>query len=245
MVQRIQQFTAHFEFTSPDLKAKLQPLCSKVLKEFPKAPPLRLLCYFDGAQPEWLQHQFGEFTGIHTPIIGGGTWPLYVSKHFFNSSGGFAYDDLIYIPKSKYVEQQVPFVMVFAHEIQHFVQRGFTPKISKANTLLLWNLIRFDPMTELKPWELPNNREAMIIAKKVADSVCGKEAVQDFVHTQIEDAKNSHNASKAQLWQWVKTFKSSASYDLLRETDRFVQRYKPQLQSLKSDIDFSKAKWWL
>lgn len=245
MVRRIPKFVAQLEFTSPDLKAKLEPWCSKVLKKFLRLPPLRLLCYFDGEQPEWLKHQLGEFTGIHTPVIGSGTWPHYVRKHFFDPGGGFAYDDLIYIPKSRYIERQVPFVIVFAHEVQHFVQRGFTPKISQANGLLLWNLIRFDPMTKLKPWELPNNREAMIIAKRVADSVCGKEAVKDFIHTQIEDAKDSHNVSKAQLWQWVKTFKPSDSYDLARETDRLVQQYKLQLQSLKSDIDFSKPKWWL
>lgn len=245
MVRKIQQFAASFESTSPDLKAKLQPWCNEVLKEFLRLPPRRLLCYFDSEQPEWLKHQFGEFTGIHTRIIGGGTWPLYVSKHFFNSGGGFAYDDLIYIPESRYVEQYVPFVIVFAHELQHFVQHGFSPKISEANGLLLWNLARFDPDTKLKPWGLPNNLEAMIVAKRVADSVCGKKSVKDFVQVQIQDAKNTHNDSKAQLWQWVSTFKSSDSYDLIKETDRLVQRYKPQLQGLKSNINFSKSKWWV
>lgn len=242
---KAQQFTVHFEFTSPDLKAKLHAWCNNVLKEFPKLPPLRLLCFFDNDQPEWLQRQLGGFTGIHTPIIGSGTWPRYVSKHFFQSDGGFAYDDLIYIPKTQYIEQPVPFVIVFAHEMQHFVQRGFTPKVSKANALLLWNLIKFDPTTELKPWELPNNREAMIVAIRVAEVVCGKKAVKDFIKAQIEDGRNSHNISKTHLWEWANTLKSSVSYDLLKETNKFVQQYRSQLQTLKSDIDFSKAKWWL
>ena len=245
MQKKPEQSIVHFEFTAPSLKAKLQPWCNKALKQFPELPPLRLLCFFDHNQPEWLQRQMSGFTGIHTPIIGSGTWPSYVSRLFFNPDGDFAYDDLIYIPKTQYIEQQVPFVIVFAHEMQHFIQRGFTPKISKANALLLWNLIKFDPTTELKPWELPNNREAMIIAIRVAEVVCGKKAVKDFVKAQIEDGRSSQNISKAHLWEWANTLKPSISYDVLKETDQLVQQYRSQLQTLKSDIDFSKTKWWL
>lgn len=245
MVRGIRKFKVRFEPTPSDLQAKLQPLGEEVLKRFPKLPPLRLLCYFDAQNPEWLQHRFGEFTGIHTPVIGGGTWPEYVSKHFLSSSGEFAFDDLIYIPNSGYVQQKVPFTIVLAHEIQHFVQRGFTPRIAKANALLLWNLTRFDPNTELKPWGLPNNREAMIVARHVAESICGKGAVDAFVLAQVKDGETKNNVSKAQLWRWASTLTPSTRFNLLKETDKFVQKYRQQLQSLKSDIDFSKPKWWL
>ena len=239
------EFQVRFEPMPSELQSKLQPLGEEVLKRFPSLPRLRLLCYFDDQNPEWLQGQFGEFTGIHTPVIGGGTWPEYVSRLFFASSGEFAADHLIYIPNSRYLQQQVPFVIVFAHEVQHFVQAGLMPKIAKANTLLLWNLARFDPTTHLRPWELPNNCEAMIVAKRVAESICGEAAVRDFVLAQIDQGKKQNNASKTQLWQWVSTLTSSTSYDLLMETDRLVQKYRPQLQGLDSSVDFSKARWWL
>jgi len=197
-----------------------------------------------------LQHQLvlwgihTPITGIHTPIVGSGTWPRYVSRHFY-SSDDFAFDNLIYVPGTKYAGEDISFVIVFAHEVQHFVQWGFARKVSQANTLLLWNLAQFDPNTDMKPWGLPNNREAMIIAKRVAEAVCGTEAVKDFITAQIADGKSSKNISKAQLWEWVRTLTPSTRYDLLKETDRLVQKYKSQLQGLKSDIDFSTSKWWL
>lgn len=245
MVRGIRKFKVRFEPTPSDLQAKLQPLGEEVLRRFPKLPSLRLLCYFDDQNSEWLQRRFGEFTGIHTPVIGAGTWPECVSKHFLSPSGEMAFDDLIYIPNSGYAQQKVPFTIVFAHEIQHFVQRGFTPKIAKANALLLWNLTHFDPTTELKPWELPNNRAAMVVARRVAESICGKEVLEDFVLAQIKDGETKSNISKTKLWRWASTLTPSSRYDLLKETDKFVQKYRQQLQSLKSDIDFSKPRWWL
>lgn len=44
---------------------------------------------------------------------------------------------------------------------------------------------------------------------------------------------------------WASTLTPSTRYDLLKETDKFVKKYRQQLQSLKSDIDFAKPKWWL
>ncbi len=252
MVTTLPRLAPHLEFMSADLRARLKPLCDKVLREFPKLPPLRLLCFFDNEELEQLQHQ-GYFigisagtTGIHTPVLGGGTWPHHVSKYFFDSHAEqFAFDDLIYIPQSRYAQAKVSFVIIFAHELQHFVQRGLVPRIAEANRLLLWNLAKFDPNTELKPWSLPDNREAMIVAKRVAEAVCGTEAVRDFVAAQIVDGKNNNNVSKAHLWMWVQTLTPSTPYNLLKETDLLVQKYKLQLQQLKSDIDFSTVKWWL
>ncbi len=252
MVTTLSKPTPHLEFKAPSLRGKLRSVISRVLKQFPKLPSLRLLCYFDDAYPEELRHQLALWgvhtppTGIHTPIIGSGTWPNYVSRYFFDySSGDLAFDNLIYVPGTKYAGEDISFVIVFAHELQHFVQWGFARKVSHANTLLLWNLAQFNPNTDLKPWGLPNNQEAMIVAKRAAESICGVEAVKAFIAAQIADGKSSKNISKAQLWEWVRTLTPSTRYDLLKETDRLVQKYKPQLQGLKSDIDFSKAKWWL
>ena len=242
----LHKLTPHFEFASPELRAKLRPRCNKVLKQFPKLPPLRLLCYFDNDNPEWLQRQYGQFAGIHVPVMGGGVWPRYVEEHFFDySTGEVAFDNLIYIPRTKYAQEKVSFVIIFAHEVQHFVQWGYSRKVAEANTLLLQNLGSFDPMTELKPWGLPNNREAMIVAKRVAEAVCGIDAVRDFIDAQIANGKSNNNISKTQLWMWVRGLSPSTSCDLLNETDRLVQKYKLQLQNLKSNIDFSTPKWWL
>ncbi len=103
------------EFKSSSLRTKLKPLCDKVLKEFQQLPVLRLLCYFDDENPELLQRQFGQFTGIHTPIIGAGTWPPYISEYFLEPDGDFAFDNLIYVPKTIHIEEKIPFVITFSH----------------------------------------------------------------------------------------------------------------------------------
>lgn len=216
-----------------------------MLKQFPKLPSLRLLCYFDNDNPEWLQRQYGQFAGIHVPVISGGVWPRYVEEHFLDySTGEFAFDNLIYIPQTKYAQETVSFVIIFAHELQHFVQWGDSRKVAEANTLLLQNLGSFDPLTELKPWGLPNNREAMIVANRVAETLCGVKAVRGFIDTQIADGKRDNNFSKTQLWEWVRGLRPATVCNLLQETDLLVQKYRKQLQGLKSEIDFSKTKWW-
>ncbi|HMC30552.1 MAG TPA: hypothetical protein VKL99_06920, partial [Candidatus Angelobacter sp.] len=83
------------------------------------------------------------------------------------------------------------------------------------------------------------------VAKRVAESVCGIDAVNSFVRAQINEGGKTNNMSKTQLWQWVSTLSPDTSLDFLKETDRLVRRYKRQLQSLKSGIDFSNPNWWL
>ncbi len=234
------------EFKSPELRSQLKNLCDKTLERFRDFPAGKLLCYFDDDNPKWLQQQFGEFAGIHVPIIGGGVWPRYVEAYFFDySSGKFAFDNLIYIPETKYTQDKVSFVIIFAHELQHFVQSGYSQKVVLANILLFQNLARWNPNTELKPWGLPQNREAMIVAKQVAEAVCGPELVRRFIDAQIVDGKNANNVSKVQMWQWAATISPSTSYDLCKETDVLVRQYRQQLIKLKSKVDFSKPKWWL
>ena len=235
----------HLEFKSTDLRTKLRVLCDQVLKQFQHLPSLRLLCYFDDENPELLQKQFGQFAGIHTPLIGAGTWPGYISEHFFDSDGEFAFDNLIYVPKTIHVLEEISFVIVFAHELQHFVQWGFARKIYQANALLFQNLLSFDPRTNAKTWDIPSNREAMIISKRVAKALFGGEAVERYMNKQIIESDTSHNTCKSQLWVFFRNLSSSPSYNLRKETDILVQKYKKQLVHLDSEIDFSNAKWWL
>jgi hypothetical protein len=232
-------------FKSPDLQAKLRPFCQEVLTHFGPLPPLRLLCYFDDENPEWLQREFGEFAASHVPVIGGGVWPGYVESLLIDSSGELAFDNLIYVPASRFSQEKVSFVLMFAHELQHFVRWGNSRKVSQANTLLHQHLRSFDPATQIKPWSLPLNRDAMIVAKRVAVAVCGAEPVAQFITAQINEGRASNNLSKTQMWEWAQSISpSSRDFDLNIETDRLVQKYKDKLAELNSEIDFSVQGWW-
>ncbi|HTD24313.1 MAG TPA: hypothetical protein VK738_16765 [Terriglobales bacterium] len=239
-------FKPSLEFKSSGLRGRLQPVCNQVLKQFHQLPSLRLLCYFDDENPERLQKHFGQFAGIHIPILGAVPWPDYVEHHFFDWAGEIAFDNLIYVPGTRYAQERVHFVIIFSHELQHFIQWGFARKVYQANVLLFQNLHLFDPTTEVKPWGLPLNRDAMIVAKRVAGAVCGMKRVKEFIELQINDGKQATNISKTQMWEWIRTISPSAPrYDLYKETDHLVQKYRTKLIRLKSDIDFSKSEWWL
>ena len=243
--QQNRTIEVHPEFRSQDLRVKLNPRFEEVLRHFKSLPRLRLLCYFDNENPEWLQRQYGEFAAIHTPVIGGGAWPQYVEHFFFDSNWDFAFDNLIYVPGTKYIEEKVSFVIVLAHEMQHFVQWGNSRKVLEANNLLYQHLASFDPMTQLKPWGLPHNREALIVAIRAAQAVCGSEVVKQFVDAQIRDGRERNNLSKTQMWEWaLSILRSTPPYDLRGETDFLVQKYKTDLLKLGSQIDFSAREWW-
>jgi hypothetical protein len=232
-------------YRSSDLEAKLRPLCEEVLRVFSKLPSPRLLCYFDDEDAEWLHREIGDFVAVHTPIVGSGAWPSYVEQFFLDSRANLAFDNLIYVPRTKYVEDRTSLVITFAHELQHFVRFANSRKVSRVNSLLHQHLGAFDPTTDIRPWGLPLNRDAMIVAKRVAEAVCGPEAVAHYMDSQIAEGRRVGNTSKVQMWQWAKSISpSSLPYDLCKETDRLVQRYKTQLLGLKSEIDFSVPEWW-
>ena len=235
-------FGQRAEFRSPNLEAKLKPWYEEALAQFEHLPYLRLLCYFDSENPEWLQRLYGDYAAIHTPIIGGGPWPQYVERYFLDRHGDFAFDNLIYVPRTAFAQQKVSFEIALAHELQHFMQWG---KVLEANNLLYQNLASFDPLTQIKPWGLPHNRDALIVAIGVAKAVCGPEAVREFIDTQVADGREKGNISKQQMWTWAsRILLSPAPYDMRADTDRLVQRYKANLMEIKSDIDFSVSDRW-
>jgi hypothetical protein len=237
-----------FKSGNSELPSAMDPrkddLCRQTLLKF-SLPNLRLVCFFDDNDPPWLHDVHGDFSALHTPIIGGGIWPNYVEHYFYDSSGEFAFDNLIYVPESDYSRQEVSLVLIFAHELQHFVQWGKYPAISEANSLLLRNLTSFDPETTLKLWDIPYNREAMIISKRVAEKVFGKEAVTEFMGQQVMGAVKSKNWQKKQSWEFYRDLAPETDYNLIDETDKFVRHYRTQLLTLKSSVDFSRHDWWV
>lgn len=232
------------KFRSNDLKASLESECGKVLAQFQSLPPLRLLCYFDNENPEWLQTERGKFSGIHASIIGGGAWPKYVEEYFYDSMQHFAFDNLIYIPGQKNTKQGISFVMVFAHALQHFVQWGKSRKVAAANNLLFNNIAHWDPHTRLRSWDIPHHREAMMVSKQVAENLYGVEAVDAFINAKIVEGQDENNVSKQELWKVYRSLSPSTPYNVLEETDRLVQEYKTKLLELKSEVDFSIPQWY-
>jgi hypothetical protein len=55
-------------------------------------------------------------------------------------------------------------------------------------------------------WDIPFERDAMIVSKRIASDVSGAEAVQQLVERQVADADRDMNSSKGQLWIFLEIF---------------------------------------
>src|SRR5271165_65737 len=93
------------------------------------------------------------------------------------------FDTLIYVRQST-CEDLTGFVECYAHELQHFVQRSRTPRLHAVNGVLYENLKRIEPTTTVM--DIPTEREANLVSKRVAEVVCGVEAVRAFADTQAQ-----------------------------------------------------------
>lgn len=107
----------------------------------------------------------------------------------------------------------------FAHELQHFVQHVTAPE--------QWNagrLIRNDIAYAGLGWcDIPSEREARIVAKRVSEALFGAEAVRLFIEAKISQCGG--NKDDAADWECVRGLDTSLQYDLATETTLFFQRH--------------------
>jgi hypothetical protein len=226
----------HFE--TNDLQATLEPLYQRVLERF-QLPNLRLLCFFDVQNPKHFDQKFGcKYRGLHRTVHGIGYVPPHLQQHFFDVSGGFAFDNVVYLPGRTCVAKAGA-VITFAHELQHFVQHGSAYKVLVANNLLSENLLGFDPDSPAKAWHIPHEQDAMLVSKRVAEAVLGTEVVSQHVESRI--------AAQDDLlyWQYFQNLSADSPFDLLAQTIPWVDKYRPQLLALQqTKVDFSQTEWW-
>ncbi len=225
-------------FKTNEIKANLKDACEKVLEHF-NLPDHRLLCFFDDENPSWFDEIYGSaHCGFHVTIIGSGPgWPHYVEGLFYDSSGEFAYDNVIYI--NGRTSSTVPgAIITFAHGLQHFMQYGNSWKIWRANTFI-YNILREDPATHVKPWDIPYEKDTAQSVETSGDSVLSQAVVKVHAGEQIAAGKDPEK------WQFFQNLSYSNPFDLLAETEVWVERYKGELSKIKQkDVDFSRPDWW-
>jgi hypothetical protein len=108
-----------------------------------------------------------------------------------------------------------------------------------SNTLLYQHLLTFEPTTAAKVWDIPHEQDAMIVSKRVAEVVVGTDVVSAHAASRIADKDD------VLYWKYFGSLPSARSFDLLKETIPWVDRYWPQLVGLRqSAVDFSRVEWW-
>ena len=226
------------EFKNRALESNLRPTCERVLKQFPQST-LRLLCLFDDRNPVQFDELLGpSHRGFHVPVLGSGTfWPEYVQCLFTNSYGFFICDNVIYV-NARTSASSAGSTITLAHELQHFTQCGHARKVWIANTLI-HRILREGPETPIKPWEIPSEREAIVVSKRVAEDVLGESAVSEHVRLQIETGDAPED------WKFFRDLSQRYPLDLLAETKPWVEEYRPMLVKIKQgEVDFAQNEWW-
>jgi len=198
-----------------------------------------VLCYFDDENPVHFDRIIGSrYCGFQTRIIGSGSdWPEYVKDLFYEPTGDFAFDNVIYI-NGRTSLGLASTIITLAHEVQHFMQYGYSRKVWMANTLI-YQLLRQGPPTQIKAWDIPSEHDAISVSKRVAEELIGAESLAAYADAQIA-AQND-----PEKWKFFRDLSVSTPFDLLAQTKPWVAKYREHLIGIQQrDVDFAQGEWW-
>jgi hypothetical protein len=132
-------------------------------------------------------------------------------------NGSPAFDDFIYLHGST-CSNDVGLTMTLAHEVQHFMQRTHRTRLWAANTLIP-NLTKATiHALDLKWCDVPHEREARVVSKRVAGALFGVETVRNYIDSKIAERVTAADAAD---WQCIQGLSTSTPYDLAGETEVF------------------------
>jgi hypothetical protein len=227
-------------------------------RQFKVPTNLKVVCFFDDEDPDLFVagcRLDAGTRGVHWPIRGGGLsgWPNYmwnvVAPPSNPDSSGvtWPFDSLVYLYGST-CENELGLTITFANELQHFLQYANERQLWAANALLM-RLFGNDSSLSKRPWEIPTEREARLVAKRVAVHLHGEESIRQHAVAKLSDSATGVDRGD---WQFFRDIVTSDAYDLANETKRLVQQHKPQLTKLLagcagipdfSDLDFESTDW--
>lgn len=211
-----------------------QEAAQRVIAHFGDSlPDLRLLCFFD--DEDWLALRGYGMAANRGGYFSDPFWrnmPHYIRDRAL-VDGHIAFDELIYLHGST-CSGEVSLTMTFAHELQHFVQHSTMPSLWAANTVASTTL-RGLAMSEfqalgLRTCEIPIEREARIVAKRVAVDLLGTDSVNEHIESKIAERITAQDAAD---WDCIRGLAVHAPYDLADETKHFF----PRLAGHRSELE--------
>jgi len=203
----------------------------QVLSAFGALPLGRLLCYFDD-QDCWAfkdEHiGFGKANrGLSGPVTKSTNfqdWPMDIVMAIYPSysldDNEPAFDFVTYLHDSS-CDDPIGMTMTFTHELQHFVQYSTMPAVWKANERFKKRRLESD--TGFDSHELPIEKEARIVAKRIAIRIHGLDAVNRYIARSIENAVDDLDRRN---WCFIQNLDVSKPYDVEVETILFDNELK-------------------
>jgi hypothetical protein len=168
--------------------------------------------------------------------------PRYILDSVF-VGGAPAYDDFVYLHGTTCADD-IALTMTLAHELQHFIQHADKTPLWAANGLVP-NLDKTAIAALGLRWcDIPHEREARIVSKRIAEDLFGPDAVRQHVDARIASPVTEQDGID---WKCIRELAVSTPYDLAHETKLFFPRlkdYSGQLQAAlahfqASDPDFA------
>jgi hypothetical protein len=138
------------------------------------------------------------------------------------------YDSIVYLHGST-CTVDVQLGMILAHELQHFLQYANKKQIWVINCLLA--RLPYLPSPDLHTcYDLPTEREARIIGKRVAVNIFGKLSVDENIAMMARGISSSEDAAD---WDFIRTLDCDETYDPRAGTVPFVQGHRKTLEELQ------------
>jgi hypothetical protein len=229
---------------STENEAILKPLCEQAERYFQISG--RLHRYFATSEDSSLAGNGEHYRGFHCHISQRIQLPMYLLQcYFYPDFAGdtfeemVAFEHLIYIRHST-CSDPTGCVETYAHELQHVVQHERSPRLMRVNQVLYDNLKIFEPRATAS--DIPHEREANIVSKRVAEAVCGTEAVKLFAEEQIRLMEELGEIEQRDRWIFFRDVPSSTPYDLLEGTLPFVERYSGRIDF---GVNVDEPQWWV
>jgi hypothetical protein len=189
-----------------------------------RLPDTPLLCFLDEEDWQDIKADAGltnrGFYG--NPRKGGLHDPPHDLVETLFVGGNLASDRLIYLHGST-CSDTIGLTMTLAHELQHFVQEYCnTPEVWAQNQAVTNSLSSLLSDAEIETlgincWsDVPFEREANLVSKRIAEELFGPDAVRRFIDMKIAQSATSQDAAN---WNCIRGLVvSTDSYDLASET---------------------------
>lgn len=218
---------------SEEVRKQREEAVLRAVAHFECLPDRRLLCFFDDRDWPFLRgHGMAANRGAYFHAPPWQNTPLYVREQAL-VAGQPVFDELIYLHGST-CSSHLGLTMTFAHELQHFVQHSTTPSLWAANTLayvMLRDLENKDfKALGLRTCDIPFEREARIVAKRVAEDLFGAGAVHQHIEAKIVERVTEQDATD---WDCIRSLAVPVPYDLASETERFF----PMLRRQRAELE--------
>ncbi len=231
------------------VKAKIEKRAQAVLNEFYDTlqSDRKLLCFFDDQDCQSFKEQIGQTNrGFFRTLTDGrplgDDWPNYLREVLHVRMGGCSYEfhEVIYLHEST-CSNPIGLTMTLAHELQHSVQHGKSPKLFWANHLLTQLDRSIINSLELVWCDIPTEFEARIVAKRISQKLFQTSEVDAFIDEELAKSVNKDEVADLKC---IKEIDTSIAYDdLLGETRKLFQKltaYEAHfVELLKGDLDLT------